>query len=419
MNQIDQDLLESVRQLTIIDTHEHLDEENRVINPPGGLDMLGTFFLAYFSGELAARLEPLQLAQLQDPGTPLLRRWEIFEPVWRDVRYTGTGQVIEIAARDVYGVPQVDRGSVSQLDDSYRGMAKPGLYRHVLSDLCRIKVSINDRINDMRLVENPLFKFVARIDPMVRPANAAAIMAFGLEHQVRIRTVEDFEEACAAHLDKVLTQGVIGLKCGLAYLRPLFFEEAGRSLVEDEWARMMESGGAHLPPSIHFQNYMMHRVLAEAERRGLVLQVHTGILAGRGNLGNTDPVLLNNLFLRYANLKFDLFHIGFPYHDRMAALVKICPNVFIDMCWAHVVSPQTSANILDEWLECVPANKIMGFGGDYVLVAGVYGHLELARRNIARVLAGKIASGLLTRSQAKKMARMLLYDNPAALFHLE
>lgn len=54
------------------------------------------------------------------------------------------------------------------------------------------------------------------------------------------------------------------------------------------------------------------------------------------------------------------------------------------MCWAHIVPPVASRNILSEWLEFLPYNKINGFGGDYCFVDGVYGHQYIARRKYRR-----------------------------------
>ena len=38
------------------------------------------------------------------------------------------------------------------------------------------------------------------------------------------------------------------------------------------------------------------------------------------------------------------------------------PNVFIDMCWAHIISPAAVTAALADFLDGVPFNKIMGFG---------------------------------------------------------
>ena len=100
-------------------------------------------------------------------------------------------------------------------------------------------------------------------------------------------------------------------------------------------------------------------------------------------------------------------------------LAKNFPNVYIDMCWAHIISPNASVNSLLEWFDTVPLNKISAFGGDYCFVDGVYGHQYLARQNIAKALSIKVEEGLFGREEAKKIAKMLFFDNPNRIFRLE
>jgi len=89
------------------------------------------------------------------------------------------------------------------------------------------------------------------------------------------------------------------------------------------------------------------------------------------------------------------------------------------MCWMHIISPVMSRRALDEWLDLVPATKIIGFGGDYAVVEKVYGHLQMARENIARVLASRIEEGTMTEAEALQIARGLMYENPKRLYKLE
>ena len=150
----------------------------------------------------------------------------------------------------------------------------------------------------------------------------------------------------------------------------------------------------------------MHHVLRLADRRGLVLQVHTGLQEGNGNyIAHSDPSHLTNLFMEYSNVRFDCFHIGYPYQQVLAALAKNFRNVFVDFAWVHIISPTAAIHALVEYLDSVPANKISGFGGDYILVDGVYGHQYIARDNIARALAIKIEQGAFDVDQAKEVAR--------------
>ena len=59
---------------------------------------------------------------------------------------------------------------------------------------------------------------------------------------------------------------------------------------------------------------------------------------------------------------------------------------------------------LDEWLACVPINKIIAFGGDTTIwIEHAIGDLIMTRQNLAQSLA----------------RRMMLYDNAIELYDLK
>jgi hypothetical protein len=62
--------------------------------------------------------------------------------------------------------------------------------------------------------------------------------------------------------------------------------------------------------------------------------------------------------------------------------------------------------------------KISAFGGDYLFVDRVYGHLVMAKENIAIALSIKVKEGLFDIGKAKEIAGMLFYDNPVRIFKL-
>ena len=71
---------------------------------------------------------------------------------------------------------------------------------------------------------------------------------------------------------------------------------------------------------------------------------------------------------------------------------------------------------LDEYLETVPLNKLLAFGGDYKHVELTYAHAKMARWAIAQVLAAKVENGFCTEQEAREIGRMILYENAARLF---
>jgi predicted TIM-barrel fold metal-dependent hydrolase len=128
---------------------------------------------------------------------------------------------------------------------------------------------------------------------------------------------------------------------------------------------------------------------------------------------------MSNLFLEYPDVRFDLFHISYPFQQQVSALAKNFANVYIDMCWAHIISPQASVSALIEYLDAVPFTKISAFGGDYLFVDGVYGHQQMARENVSKALAIKVDEELFDLDRAKEIAICLFYTNPLRIFRLE
>jgi hypothetical protein len=76
-------------------------------------------------------------------------------------------------------------------------------------------------------------------------------------------------------------------------------------------------------------------------------------------------------------------------------------------------------NSLDEWIDIVPTNKIIGFGGDVqTLPQHMVGMLDVAEETLATALARRIARGRLDLPGAKRILKAWLYDNPARVYGL-
>src|SRR4029077_13141430 len=92
------------------------------------------------------------------------------------------------------------------------------------------------------------------------------------------------------------------------------------------------------------------------------------------------------------------------------------PNVWIDFCWAHIISSEASRQALGIFLDTVPSNKIFAFGGDHNWSELTYAHAKTARRNVAQVLAAKVESGSCSETEALELGRNLLCDNAAEFY---
>lgn len=423
MNPLSERLYQEIRTIPVIDTHEHLcwTEEN-AYEQKG--DVLREYLYQYMSSDLvSAGLKRGDFAVVCDPERPIMERWRIAEPYWEAARYTGYGRALDIAAEGIYGVPGIHRETIESLNEKYVAARKPGHYAHVLRDLCGIEKSLLDVWSSRLDGENSLFERVWQPTAFIAPneeSGTEMLADIKRMHGITVKTLDDWLEALKRELEHVLsTYGVRILKCAIAYQRSLRFEQVEYAVAKGLFDSAVGDTGVLRPFPKQLQDYVMHALLKMANARNLTIQFHTGILEGNGNtLSNSDPSLLNSLFLLYPDVDFDLFHISYPYQNVACALAKMFPNVFIDMCWAHIISPAASVAALNDFLDAVPYNKISAFGGDYSFVDGVYGHLELSRRNVAAALAQKVENGVFSEEKAIAVARALYNENPRRIFKL-
>lgn len=422
MDEIYQDILGFVNSLEIIDTHEHIagTEDGRDRNS----DVLKEYLSHYFNRDLvSAGLKPADYAKVVDHGRPLLERWALVEPYWEIARHTGYGRSLDITVRGLYGIDCISRSTIEAVDEAFQHSLAPGHYAYVLQEKSRIRTSLLDAEGPC---DETFFRRVVRLDHFIYPRQRDDVARVEAESGIRVCSFEDWLEACAAAVERLPEQRAVALKTGLAYERSLHYERVSRQEAEAAFNTIFAtkhfpdwSPAPVLPPK-ELQDYMMHFIMRLANRRHLTVQVHTGLQESSGNLiFNSDPSLMSNLFLEYPDVSFDVFHIGYPYQHVLSALAKMFPNVYIDMCWAHIISPAACVSSLVEWLDAMPPNKICAFGGDYGFVDGIYGHSTLARMNVSKALAIKVRDGVFSVDRAKQVAEMLFVTNPSTLFKLE
>jgi hypothetical protein len=100
----------------------------------------------------------------------------------------------------------------------------------------------------------------------------------------------------------------------------------------------------------------------------------------------------------------------------MIALAKHYSNAFVDLCWAWIISPTAGVRFVQEFLTAAPANKLLGFGGDYILIEPVVGHARIARRGLALALTGLVEDGWMNEAEAIAAAGRILRTNALELF---
>ncbi len=438
-------IAEALDEVKLIDTHEHIAPEAVRL----GLELDFTYLLPlYLSSDLvSAGMSLDDLEAIRTPGRkmlealierieprdppypfperlpleelPLEEKWRRFAPFWEKTRNTGYARCILIAIRDLFEIDDLNEGTYQALSEALQASNQEGWYRHVLKERAGIEVSVQDfGTTD---VDRDLFAPSIRFDRFVDIRDPIDLRRLEYDTDTAIQALDDLIQALGVDMARQVEAGMVAIKSGLAYQRIIHYGEATRHEAEQAFNRLFRHPQERFcwEETKPLQDYMMHQVIRRAIEHGLPIQIHTGLQEGTGNVvTNSNPTLLVNLFLQYPRARFDLFHTGYPYHSELATLAKNFPNVYADMCWMHIISPWMAARVLHEWLETVPASKILGFGGDFVIVEGAYAHARLARQVICRVLAEKVEEGYCTAQEAVAFGRMILRENARELFGL-
>ena len=106
------------------------------------------------------------------------------------------------------------------------------------------------------------------------------------------------------------------------------------------------------------------KIFARAEALGLPIMFHQGATYPRkAPLKYANPILLEDIALRYPDLKMIIAHIGHPWELEAIVLVRKQPNVFADIS-ALFYRPWQYYNSLRLAIEYGVADKLL-FGTDY------------------------------------------------------
>lgn len=412
-------------QMEIINTHEHL--LNREMLEGLGFNLFLAMELHYIKDVLmaAGMEENLLLEKGTEPDALL----DGLIPLLERTRHTTYHQAFFRSLRDLHGLDgdDLDKGKLKVVSESIkRAYAEPDWYDRVIRDRCKNKHILRDL--EYMPADDEFIKPVMRMDSWLIQRHKTLlqhwierekILTFRLgdtEYEEKVKCLDDYLALLDEDFRKAVDFGARAIKVAIAYMRTLRFD----NVTIDEANRVFElSDEKTTQQDIKtFQDFIMYRIIEKAGEKGLPVQIHTGLLAGGKNtLGNTNPLHLTNIFLDFPNIKFDVFHGGFPFMGESGSQALMFPNVYLDTCWLPLISYSSFKRALDEWLCYVPANKFL-WGGDCACAEGIYGAVWMVRKALSEVLADRVDAGSLDEEGALGFARKMLHDNAAELFAL-
>ena len=405
-SELEKNLCKAMEEMEIIDAHEHLGPEKGRVDSQ--VDVF-TLFSHYTRGDLSvAGMSEATYQSLFNRDISLERRWEIFAPYWREIRWGSYARAALLAARRFYGFDDIDDQTYQPLSAAMQAANKPGLYERVLRDACKIRTALTQcGSTDLG---TPL---LTPVMPMVYPMETWRDLSHPhFAPQATVRSLDDYLDAVRGYVVRVQAEGAVGLKMmSNPYTSPDRQEAA--SLFE----KLRDGRESNLPVPNPLRDYVVDQTISFAAERNLVVAVHTGYW---GDFRTLDPLHMIPILQRHPRTRFDIYHLGYPWVRESLMLGKGFANVWLNFCWTHIISQRFAVAGLDEAIDLIPMNKILAFGGDYgVPVEKVYGHLVMAREDLAEVLARRIENGQLSETRALDLARQWLWENPRELYRLE
>lgn len=412
---------QAIQKIRIIDNHEHIDPKE--IRKKNRVDFFG--LLHYLESDLITAGMPRGLLNRASPLSAE-EKASLFLKYFRRANNTAYARVFKTAMADLYGMDDWTVDGVLKVNEKVkRATDDDNWYEYVLKEKSRIDLAIT--LAYTTDVDFSLFRPVMFFDFTFQLRRKSDLEQVEKASGFSVHRFQDYLNAVEVIMDRLVSEGMVAVKLGHGYWRPLkmtrptFFEaERGFNRLLSEPLDEPISRKELIP----FEDYMIHHIIQCAIRRKLPVQIHTGLqetsVSGNGNIITHSKVSdLIPLLLAYPDCRFILLHGGIPYHQEYLTIVKNFPNVYGDFTWLYIISPTVAKQVLHQMIEMVPSNKIIGFGGDFNYVEGAYAHQKWARRIVGDVLTEKVAEGYWTEEEALSFARAIFRENLISLYSLD
>ncbi len=394
----------------IIDAHEHLPPEKERIRRK----VDATFLFGHYTriDLWTSGMSQEEFKFVFDTSGPLDKRWRTLKPYLEHIRFGSYARPAFIAAQELFGFEDINDRTYRPLSEAMQAHNTTGIYDRILRERCNVRVALTqcgktDLGTDLLL---PIMWLWDYTDVRKWKDVEARAKHLGLKAD-DLRDPEDYVELMRAGIRRWKAQGAVGLKMITAP-----YEKRARAEVAKAWKKL-RAGSIEGDTATCLRDYLGHTALDIAGEEQLTVAVHAGMW---GDFRTLDPKFMISVVQQHPETRFDLYHMGMPWVRETGVIVKNFANVWGNLCWTHIISPSMTRSALDEWIDLVPMNKIIAWGGDYNMpVEKVYGHLKVAKENIALVLARRVDDSLMTFAQAVDLARQWFYDNPKTAYRLK
>ncbi len=418
-------LYDKIQSLKIISTHEHLQYEYEAIEKAQNKaqDILNLFLVHYTLADfISAGATEDDISIIQDTQISFDKRHAIFKKYLHQSRNTTQVRTLCDGLKELYKGNIFIKEEAEKMNKIRQDMHTEGVYREVLQNKGNIELLIRDCGHFFK--EKQYFRTAIRMENWLGVSNRAQLSVLEKNHSFSAHSYDSFEQAAKKDFLRLIDQGAVAFKNAILYQRNPLPRRVSKDQAIKQYNLILSSKNAYWINSgnqwnkefTDFQDYLMRQICSWCMETNTPIQIHTGMPEGNQlevDLGN--PTKFTELISDFPNVNFHLLHLGHPFEREASAMGKIFPNVYIDCSWLHQLNQAASIYYLDYLLDEVPISKILGFGGDYGHMEGVFSHLKIALKNIEIVFSNRIKVGKCTEEEALSQIEDILYNNPKRL----
>lgn len=415
MNNTHRALYEYVMKRPAVDAHEHLMPESaRLALKP---DVIWLFHQYARSDLISAGMPAAEAVAItgENQAMPLEQKWRLFKPFFETIRFTGYTRAVLYAIKDLYGFATLDDTTYQAISARIAAENTPGITDRFLGQRGHITTILNCNY----LIEQPTpYSYPLMWLPDLPMQNTGEYLR-RLEAQigVSITSLDALLAGFIKLLDSYRAQGVIGLKI-LSAPRTM----PAPAQAQASFARFLAGNRATMTAEDNacINDFVFDQILQRIPGYRYTVAVHCGFGAGcNADFSRTHIRQMFPILQRYPEVRFDLFHLGYPWVDEAVAVGKAFVNASLNLTWCHILNPSTTVRAMIDLIKSVPVNKVLAMGGDYWRLPDVaYGHLKLARELLGRALAICREERWLTAADARRIADRWLFDNAYDIYPL-
>lgn len=231
-----------------------------------------------------------------------------------------------------------------------------------------------------------------------------------------IRTLDDVDAAIQHYVDSIPYAQVISTATGLS--TDIDYRLPNRPEMADALQRRAKAGPMERDL---YAAYIGEAFLAALERRAdeIVFQFSLGAeplpFETASRVSQRTLAQLAEIVARHPRLRFQCFVSSRHANQTLCTMCRELPNFSLAGYWWHNFFPGAIRQVLSERLDMVPMNKQVGFFSDAYVVEWCYAKAILVRKQMAQVLAEKVAQGQYSFEDAIHVAREILFETPQSL----